>query len=239
MKNLISTLSKQELRDRIYAILESCTNSEIKGTLFCIVLSRNSIFYSQDSIYEFQSDASVYKKNLLEQHFDFDPTISGNYIPAEVLNEIPELKSFCKKVIDSIHLILFKGKESLTQYERCVFYDFFQDNLILKITMELYVNSVNMGCKDAIDRAAEAVARLCAYLGIVNILDDFKEMYKELRKQYEVLLMSRALLVRKREIIPTRIRRNIATVSYYEKHKIELCEVYNTLFGTSIFKLVL
>lgn len=229
--------------DRIYAILKSCTDSEAQGTLFCIVLSRNSVFYAQKSVYEFQSDASIYKKNLLEQHFDFDPTISGNHIPNIVLNEIPDLKDFCEKAIESIHSILFKGRKSLTLDERCVFYDFFQDNLILKITMELYANSVNMGCKDAIDRAAEAVARLCAYLGIVNTIEDFKEtykeMYKELRKQYEVLLMTRALLVRKREIIPTRIKRNIVTVSYYEKHKIELRAVYNTLFGANIFKLVL
>lgn len=214
---------------RVQSILRVGEN-EFKDVLYCVVLSKNSDFYYQQGEYQNASHAVDFKRNLLEQHFDVPPHLSGNLITQSIQDKIPNIKHFCSLLLDQIHHRLFYNKEELTNAERQIFLDVFHDFLVLKIVEDLKVDSFNISCKDAIDRAADSVSRLWAHVGIVKDMEKIRNFVN----YFLAFLLTRAMKVRKRPIIHERADRCIQAVHFYENHKRRLKQIHGALFlGTS------
>ncbi len=213
---------------RINAIVATGESKEFKNTLYILVVSKNSIFYFQQGIYEFQSEVTQYKKELYNEFFTVDKSVSGNYISAPLMEKIgrEKLSQDVRNIIEVIHRYLFFNKPNLSQKERIIFNDLFQDFFTLYILFVLKPDSFNISCKDAIDRAADSIARLWAHLGIVNDLDSNKYF----RKIFEIFLLSRALMVRKRKPIGERIERSVQAVEFLEEHVKSLRKMHEKLF---------
>lgn len=223
--------------DRINVLLGMAEGFE--ETFFPIVLSKNSSFYKQNGEFEHLSNARSFKQELVRQHFKSEPSVSGNYIPSHVIKKIDNIigtpEGLMKQSIAwirFIHSCMFYNKSVLTVEERQIFYDLYQDILVLYLIVTLNTDSWNISCKDAIDRAADSNSRLWAHLGLVHGM----EREPLFRERYEAYLLSRAIMTRKRETIPERVERNKQSVQYYESHKKRLGELHQKIFQTvSIF----
>ncbi|MEM1283671.1 MAG: hypothetical protein AAGG81_08980, partial [Chlamydiota bacterium] len=156
----------------------------------------------------------------------------GNFIPPHVIKIVPELKKQAEIWANFIHLLLFCKRIELSVNERQIFYDIFQDLIVIYLFVNLNADSYNISCRDAIDRAADSNSRLWAHLGLVH------NMEKEpgFRERYEVFLLSRAVMTRKRETIPERVDRNKQAVGYYESHKKALQKLHKAIFKTVSIK---
>lgn len=210
--------------DRINAIIEIANGFE--KTFFPIVLSKNSDFFKQSGIFEKQSKAKLFKEELIKQYFEHRPSVTGNFIPPHVMQKIVDLKGQSIVWVNAIHEIMFRGKLELTVKQRQVFYDLYQDILVLYMIVILNVDSYNISCKDAIDRAADSNSRLWAHTGLVHNM----EREPLFRERFEIRLFSRALMVRKREINRDRFNRNRLTVGFYERYKIRLQKLHKLIF---------
>jgi hypothetical protein len=212
--------------DRINAILGM--TEEFDQTLFPIVLSKNSAFFRQSDEFEDLSNAKDFKKELIDQHFELDSSVSGNFIPPHILKIATNLQEQSKIWAGLIHTIMFYGKPQLSVEERQTFYDLFQDILVIYLMITLDVDSYNISCRDAIDRAADSNSRLWAHLGLVHNMEK-EAMFRE---RYEIYLLSRAPMTRKRKIILERVDRNKQTVGFYEAHKKGLQRLHEAIFIT-------
>lgn len=212
--------------DRIHAILDLPNPKKFDGTYFAIVLSRNSGFYEQKGEYSELSNPTEFKQELFNQHFIHDPYTTGNYISSDLREKILGFEEEAENWVDYIHEYLFLNKESFSISERQVFYDVYQDLIVLKILIALGPDFFNLFCKDAIDRAADTVARLWVFLGVVN--DVVKD--EGFRLRYELFLFTRAMATKKRAIDRPRYLRNLQSVQWYETHSKQLKNLFYKCF---------
>ncbi|MEC7839450.1 MAG: hypothetical protein VX777_05385 [Chlamydiota bacterium] len=218
---------------RIYAIINASEEEELRDTLYVIVLSKNSDFYYQKGVYEHQSNAKIFKNNLMSEIFDGDFSKTGNFIPEKVRNKIPGFREKMNTIANDIHETMFYGKEELSIEERQIFIDIFHDYIEIVAEIGLKVDSSNTSCKDAIDRAVDSRARKWAHIGLVHDLENdthFKEVY-------EAILLARAVQVRKRQTIKERVMRNVQSVNYLQTHKKPLKNLNVRVLGDIVYKI--
>lgn len=216
-------------RPRIEVILATAAEERFSDTFYAVVLSKNSPFFNQnynDIDEEYFSISKSFISELYRQFFEICPALSGNFIPSKIFEKIPDLPSFSLKMINAIHRVVFDGKTRLTKEERVVFIDLFQDLFICRLMIGLGVSSINVSCKDAIDRAADSMARLWAHLMLVSDLENLQKF----REIYISILMARALMVRKRPILHDRLLRNILSVGTFEEKKQQIKDLWGELF---------
>lgn len=216
-------------RKRSWAILD--LDKEFPETYFVCALAKNSPFYYQRGQFEKIDDAELFKEELINQAFHVDSNISGIHFPISIREKL-NLENFSKEAIKTIHQIMFQGKERLTREERKRFIEMYYVVVTEKLIVGLEVDSFNITCKEAIDRAAEANAELYAQTalgaGKEKLTDDD-------RKRIEVLTFSRALMVRKRAIIKSRLDRLRGNLAFAQSHVQELQQLHQILFpGISI-----
>lgn len=212
--------------DRINAILG--ISEGLEDTFFPVVLSKNSAFFRQCGEFENMSNAEEFKTELINQHFEIPPSVSGNFIPPHVMKMVPDIEEQSKIWVEFIHSIMFYGKTDLSVEERQIFYDLFQDILVIYLIVNLDADSYNISCRDAIDRAADSNSRLWVHLGLVHNM----EKEPRFRQRYEAFLLSRAIMTRKRRTILERVDRNKQAVGYYESHKKALQKLHQAIFKT-------
>jgi hypothetical protein len=225
-----STRIEGDERARIQTILETAELESLKETLFVVVISKNSEFFSQklpDDKENCYSRSQAFKKALFDQFFTVDSSISGNLIPSKIKKKIPDLKKICRTMIDTIHELIFACKENLTIEERKVFIDLFHDLLVCQLMTRLGISSINITCKDAIDRAAESTARLFYHLMLVSN----QEESPELVEKFITILTVRAIMVRKRAIDDKRFERCVNTIRFYRSVKEKKQTLWKEIFG--------
>ncbi len=174
----------------------------MKGALYAISLSKNTKFYAQSGHYKQLNNAEEFKDVLYQEVFTKDSKVSGCYIPASIKEQIVEFDAKAKNILQQIQHNVFADKEELTVEERRIFIELFYDQLTKMLITELDVDSFNVSCKDAIDRGAGSNAQLFASCALAS-----GQISADQQKTIEMLMLVRALFVRKRPPIHERVER--------------------------------
>jgi hypothetical protein len=190
-----------------------------RGTFFAIALSKNSHFYEQKK--REYPNATSFISDLLGQ---FNDPLSGCIIPESIMNI---LGNDLKNIATAIHENLFMNRDILEKQERLIFIEVFYDQLTKWLIWKLDIDSFNISCKDAIDRGAASNAQLYAHLSIVN-----NQFEGEHLKRTTVLMMVRALLVRKRAPIRERVLRFLHSLDFFLDNPDKMRSLHTQLFGT-------
>jgi len=162
-------------------------------------------------------DAESFKQELSDQFFKLDRYQSGCYIPESIKNMEFDGKSFqnyFNEIVEAIHADLFEGKEYLTKEERKIFIEVFYDILIKALVAGLDVDSFNISCKDAIDRAAGSNAQLYSNIALINS----GGLLQKIKNKIAELMNVRALFARKRAAIEERCDRFTETLAHVIKN---------------------
>lgn len=213
---------------RCNLILDKQDEEDVKGAYFAIALAKNSKFYSQSGEYANQGVAEAFKANLFYQVCEGDRKVTGCYIPETIRELIPDFDEKANNIIDQIHRVVFAGRKTLSLEERRWFIELFYDNLVKMILVEGKFDSMNGSCKDQIDRGAGTNAQLAANCYIIDQEDG--ELTKEQQQHVMMLMMVRALLVRKRPPLPERVERFSEGMDMSFKHVAQLKALHGALF---------
>lgn len=220
--------------NRSDVILDLQDGKDYKGAYFAIALSKNSSFYYQKGKFKDKNDAVGFKAELYSQIFLMDRAASGCYIPDSIKQVIANKdNNKALKLIDDIHADLFGGRQDLTEAERKLFIEIYYDHLTKMILVDMDIDSYNISCKDKIDRGAGSDAQLYALAAIVADLFDVLEHSQRII----LLMMIRALLVRKRAPIHERFERFIQMLEFALANKEKFKKLHATTFGVEAFTL--
>lgn len=226
--DLLSVFINGDETNRCNLILNGQDLEEFKGAFYCVLLSKNTNFYHQKGSFTALDSAEAFKDELYGQVFLKPRTESGCYIPQTIKEELPDLMEGAKVLTDLIHEHIFQGKESLSSQERKLFIEIFYDLLTKLIIIGLDIDSFNLTCKDAIDRGAGSNAEL--YLHSAIVLSEKGELSPMTKNKLEVLMMARALLVRKRAPIEERVERFAESLDFALAHAEEFKTLHQSVF---------
>lgn len=188
-----------------------------------------------------------FKKRLIEELFDKDSKISGNYISKKTRDAYKkktgvDIRDWAVKAADKIHKTLFtvEGGEfdgtplnKLTEEERECFIEYFYDVLTSEIAQKLGVKSMNESCKDDIDRGIVRSANKFITNGIANGLGDDEQF----KKDSAVIVNSRATQTRQREIIDERYERIQLLTKYSLTKQKALKKMFDELWPNTAIKM--
>lgn len=195
---------------------------EYRGSFYAIALSKNSLFYTQKDI-EYPS-SKAFLDDLLGQFIDAE---SGCIIPKKMMDVV---SADLPMIAAAIHEKLFNRCDNLSREERLIFIEVFYDELTKWLILKFDIDTYNISCKDAIDRGAASNAQLYSHLAISNDALDEEHL-----KRTQVLMMVRALLVRKRAPLRERVTRFLYSLDFNLNHASEIKALHNELFGKETF----
>lgn len=175
-------------------------NLETKfDNFFCLCLPADGAFYYQQMSYAKLENAEEFKQmfyNLLVGNL-----CKGYYHIPKVWLEDEHFQMGIKNQLENVHDVYFKKKEKLSVMERRFFIDHFYTQFILLCLQMYEINSINITCRDGIDRAGCEQAKLLYYmqmsLGIENDLES------KIERQF--LLHIPPYLAKNRSIVKERI----------------------------------
>jgi hypothetical protein len=214
--------------NRSNLILEAQNRPELKGALYCVALSKNSDFYYQKFGFKDMSDASKFKQEFFDQLLTKKREISGCYIPESIKNQ-EGFKDTIEVMMDGIHKTLFDDKQTLNVDERKIFIEIFYDTLTKYLIHSLDVDSFNISCKDAIDRGAGSNAQLYAHSAILAHPEG--KLDSAAMQKITILMMVRALFVRKRPPIKERVERMAETVEFMLRKSPDISDLHQKFIG--------
>ncbi len=203
-------------RPRCKLLLDIQEEEELKDTFFAMAFTRDSKFYKQEGMNYTSWD--TFQKDLIAQFYMPD---SGCVIPKDILITIHD---DLKLITNAIHNILFKNKDPELRLNRLIFIDLFFDELTKCLLVILEIDFFSIICKDDIDRGAMAIAKLYANVAIINKMFDVARLRRTM-----VLMMVRALHVRKRAPDLHRVERFLQSLDFCLSHIPELIELHNFL----------
>lgn len=151
--------------------------------------------------------------------------VTGNYIPRFLADRF-DLKNWMGQVFDLVHANLFDGKKKLDKKNRKILVELCQHLLVFKLLVELKPNSYNVSCKDRADRGPAADAGLFACQAYVNN----QENDTQVREFFETIVFSRAIIVKKRSIIHTRLTKLMKLVTFLQMHKKPFQQIFEKIF---------
>jgi hypothetical protein len=178
---------------------------EFPTTFYVITLAKNSPFYYQKGRFEEADCVQTFKeqftKELLNRH--------GHYHFPESVAEATHFsfKEDIRQLLEETHWTYFQDVPFLDRDARCdfieIFYTLLQEYLLVRLNADTY----NATCRDGIDRAGGA-----------NALFYFYQMHKagtlssqETLTKLKTVLFAPALFVKKRAIMPSRLKRFISS----------------------------
>ncbi len=243
-------LSKSDEFDRSKAIVDLQDEERFFNTYYSIVCAKDSDFYHQKGgapgLY------SSYKDQLLFQFFghygrekdgcmlpDKDiRTQTGCYIPDKIAklykNEEGGIKKVFSGIADDIHQIIFDGKENLTVDEKKKFTELFYSAIVMRIAMDINVDSLSGVCKDMIDRGMMAVVRL---YGLIAASKGTSYANKIFERRLKAYTMIRAYLVRKRAPLSERFDRMIEDYAFILANQEKVIRLFKKLYPNVEFNL--
>lgn len=217
-------------------LIDLANQSTMQETFFLCILSKNSPFYMQSVHYYPETmEQSLFIQQLKAELLSSTATHTGNYICPSIYRCCPQLEERVSQLIDAIASICFSGKEQLTRSERQILIELCYSFFIIELLLALDINSFNITCKDAIDRAAAANAQLFALLALLV----GREKEPQIISFFEQILMVRALLVRFRAIDRCRFTRAEQTVSFLLDHPAAILQLFAKLYPSLFFSLEL
>ncbi len=165
---------------------------------FCVCLPSDGDFYLQTGRFENVQQVEIFKPlfcRMLRGKIN-----SGYYHIPKAWREDHDFCVGLNRVIDDVHALYFENKKELLTTERKLFIDLAYTHLIVYFLQFSKVDSVNITCRDGIDRAGCEQSKLLHYFHIALGIENETESYEEL--QY--LLHLPVYLAKSRPIVPER-----------------------------------
>ncbi len=164
----------------------------------CVCLPSDGDFYYQEARFRNLSQASQFKsvfyRMLLEK-------INSGYY--HLPKKWKEDTVFCEQLqskLEEVHKLYFLNKEELDFEERRLFIDLAYTHLILLFLQYAPVDSVNITCRDGIDRAGCEQSKLLYYFHLSLGIEEEDEAYKEM----QFIQHFPVYLAKSRPIVPER-----------------------------------
>lgn len=173
-------------------------------TITVITLAKNTSFYHQVALFAKMDDAAVFKEAFLEQLYHKEGGFYFEQMPTLVASD-----NIFISLMDKVHETHFQNKTHLNKTERLAFIEFVYLEIEKYCIDTIKPDTLNISCKDGIDRAGGATALL--------YFDTFlrgKELNDDMISDLEAILFAPALLVKKRPITENRFLRFINAVSH-------------------------
>ena len=228
LRDLIKVIGINNERFRSQAIENLSKKSSYSQTIEVITLGKDSRFYLQSDMFENSFDnkydfLDVFLKKL------FEDNNQGFYFSQKWLQKNQEsIRLTFRQLID----ILFSERNILSPEEKRNFIEICYFYLLDNSLDNLY--SLNLTCKDGIDRAGSAHAMvyfMTLLFDIINQKIDIHQFELKLKKMYGVFFAD-ALSVKKREIINSRF------VPFQNAAIFLLDKIYNDLsIANKLYKL--
>ncbi|WP_042279214.1 hypothetical protein [Candidatus Protochlamydia sp. R18] len=175
--------------------------------------------------YSIYQPGSFFKKHLITEIFDGNPEETGYWIPQKLV-EATDLRNFGIELADHIHSIIFHNRDDLSPSERRIFLSFFYNYLTNYCLIRLQPKAMAGVCKGRIDRG---VARMGASIAEMIVLKD-QENDPQIIEFFEMLLLVRSLIVRKRVIKRERLLELIEFLQFLHDHKSQVKKLFKVVF---------
>jgi hypothetical protein len=182
--------------------------SKYQECLYFVTLPKNTLFYHQEGPFEALDDAKIFKENFIIESKNLDGGFS--FINIE---ELITSDKIINKIIDEVHLKHFDNKPQLSLEERKNFIELTYLELEKWLIIHINPDSINLTCKDGIDRAGGASALLYFDLYLKHL----KELNESQIQDLEAILFAPALLVKKRAITKNRFDRFISAAKHLSR----------------------
>lgn len=140
---------------------------------FCVSLPSDGAFYYQQMSYAHQEKAEEFKQTFLQ--LLIGKQCYGYYHFPKIWLENPLFVQGLQMVIEKVHYLFFEHKEVLSVSERRYFIDHTYTQIIIYCLQHFAIHSINITCRDGIDRAGCEQSKLLYYfqasLGIENEIE--------------------------------------------------------------------
>ena len=166
---------------------------------FCVI-AQDSNWYKQSLEFEKKNNAQEFKDNFLNQMLQ-DPH-SGYYFPDQWKNDSVFTKGV-KDLMEYIHQDVFAGKEELSLEERQDFIESYHAALQLFLIRYSQVDTVNITCKDAVDRAGKENTKLFDFITI--LLDQENRLDRQ--SESKTIMLTPSFFAKKRVMIKAKKKR--------------------------------
>lgn len=169
---------------------------------FCLSLPSDGAFYLQSAPYQANDNAADFKNHFYK--ILIGEKASGYYhIPVKWLADETFLSGL-QQVLNFVHEYYFKNKEVLSVKERRFFIDHFYTQLILFCLQYKEIQSINITCRDGIDRAGCEQTKLLYFLQLSLGVED--ELESKIQRQFLVhippyLAKNRPMVKERREYL--------------------------------------
>lgn len=150
------TWGKEGQRSFAVKQLESSFNN-----FFCICLPSDGAFYYQQMSYADQNNSEQFKEVFYELLVGKQGR--GYYHFPQLWLDDREFCAGLKKVIDFVHLLYFSNASILTLAQKRYFIDHVYTQIIIYCLQKFNIQSVNISCRDGIDRAGCEQTKLLYY----------------------------------------------------------------------------
>lgn len=181
-------------------------DAEFVKSLIVVTLPKNSDFYLQAAGYEELHHSKDFIEQFKEQIASGEQC--GFYFPAPIKTK--EFAAFIPEAMELVHNLFFSKKNVLSRKERLDFIEIFYQFLIMKLIDMTHPDSLSLICKDGVDISAAANAALFCFARMLSQSSPWSQEEKDFLLW---MLYAPALLVREREIDPTRLHRVISALS--------------------------
>jgi hypothetical protein len=182
---------------------------EFPDTFYFAAFAQDTPFYHQKVIFAGENEAGVIVQQFLDLFLD--QIINSNekygfHMP-KVLKDTSYFKNDLQRLIKDICFDFYPEKERLTVYERKDFIEIFYVFLEIYLIKTLKVYSLNITCKDAIDRAGKSNALLFEALTLA-----LNDQDSELLKAKLVVTHGPAFFAKKQPIVHGRRERLLSAM---------------------------
>lgn len=166
------TWSKEGLRSSAIKDLQNDNDH-----FFCLCLPSDGAFYYQQNFYDVLEKAGHFKEMFFNMLIG--KKAKGYYhIPVSWLKDLLFVEQI-KETLNQVHHLYFNSKEELSSLEKRLFIEHAYTHIIILCLKYFEIHSVNVTCRDGIDRAGCEQAKLLYYfhilLGIENEIESKKE----------------------------------------------------------------
>lgn len=180
-------------------------NDELKDTVEVISLSKDNDFYNQTGVYHSTQEEPLKFLNKFSEIL-FNTKGSGYHFPEKWLKNHSQEKKDLNHIFALLMDLLFPNKNILTTDDKQVFIEIAYFFIADYASRRVY--SINLSCKDGIDRAGSSNALAYFLYSLVEALENrlSKKDFKIRIDSLNGVIFSDALLVKKRVILYSRFK---------------------------------
>ena len=193
-------INNESYRARALADLERT----YPGTFHLITLSRNNSFYKQRRRFSKMDQFSSFSAAFVDELLSNDD--NGFYAPKVWRDQPEKMRGRLQNFMTKLQGFLFDGKSHLTKKERLLFIEVAYFYIAMMAAQDAY--SVNLTCKDGIDRAGAAHGlAFVAAMGHEWAKGASSSRMQQLAEYLEGVIYADALTVKHRALIKSRLTR--------------------------------